>query len=197
MITWVLLSFQILDFSENKLREIKTTSFSDYSDLRMLYLADNKIYQIENNALSSLTYLQSLDLSRNVITNVPASLFHLPALKKLHLSGNPLTQMDSSALGKPIRAPIEYLDISDCGLTEIWNWGILPQLIFYNISQNSLRHLEVSHFVDMCNLRKVDMSKSIDGIRLCDIKPSIKWLQQRRVDYLLLDDSHVRLKSRG
>ncbi|KAI8438622.1 hypothetical protein MSG28_011060 [Choristoneura fumiferana] len=187
---------EILDFSENKLREIKATCFSDYSGLRMLYLADNKIYHIEENALASLTYLQSLDLSRNVITHVPPSLFQLPALKKLHLSGNPLTHMDSSALSKPIRAPIEYLDISDCGLTEIWNWGILPQLLFYNISQNSLRSLDVSHFVEMCNLRKVDMSKSIDRIRLCDIKPSIKWLQQRRVDYLLLDDSHVRLKSR-
>ncbi|XP_049879619.1 toll-like receptor 4 isoform X2 [Pectinophora gossypiella] len=187
---------EILDFSDNKLQEIHSDTFSSYTSIKFLYLADNQIFNIDDDAFLYLTDLQCLDLSKNVILNLPPTILQLPSLRKLLLSGNPLIHMslDTLASTKTIRAPLQHLDLSDCKIKQLPDWGLLPQLIFYNISHNPLTSLEAKHFAVMCNLGNLDLSKSIDGIRLCELRPVVSWFQEKGV-YFLLDD-YTKLNSK-
>lgn len=189
--------FQILDFSDNKLQELDKETFSGYSSIKYLYLADNQIYLIEEDALSSLTSLQTLDLSNNVILELPNSMFQLSSLRKLYLKGNPLLHKNFKELSiqKPIKAPLELFDISNCKIRDLPDWGSLPQLLFYNISHNPLTSLEASHFAAMCNLGNVDMTGSLDKLKLCDMRPAVSWFQARGVHFQLAD--YTRLNTKG
>lgn len=152
---------------------------------------------IDKDAFASLSYLETLDLSKNVILALPDSLFQLPSLRKLYLNGNPLLHMSFKDLiiTKPIQAPLELLDLSDCKLDKLPDWGILPNLVLYNISQNPLTTLEPQHFSTMCKLAKVDLTESIDKLKLCELKATVIWFQEKNV-YFHLND-YNRLNSRG
>lgn len=169
---------------------------SSYTSIKFLYLTDNQIFQIENDAFDSLTDLQTLDLSKNVIIDLPANIFQLPNLRKLYLSGNPLIHKDLNKIAETtIRAPLELLDISNCKIKVLPEWGLLPQLMFYNISHNPLKSLDVKYFPVMCNLAKIDITDSIENIRLCDLKPAISWFQDKLI-YFHLED-YSTLNTRG
>ncbi|XP_028156146.1 tsukushin isoform X2 [Ostrinia furnacalis] len=180
---------EILDFSENRLQELKADTFSSYTSIKFLYLAENQMYNIDKDAFAPLSYLQTLDLSNNVILNLPESIFQLPSLRKLYLKDNPLLHLSFTnlQLHTPIKAPLELLDISNCKIDKLPYWGTLPHLTHYNISYNLLTALEAKHFASMCKLEKVDLTKSLDKIKLCDLKPTINWLQDKNV-YFQLDD---------
>ncbi|KAL0901447.1 hypothetical protein ABMA27_006700 [Loxostege sticticalis] len=180
---------EILDFSENRLQELKADTFTSYTSIKFLYLAENQMYNIDKDAFAPLSYLQTLDLSNNVILNLPETIFQLPALRKLYLKDNPLLHLSFAnlQLHRPIKAPLELLDISNCKISVLPYWGTLPHLMHYNISHNPLTELEAKHFAPMCKLEKVDLTKSLDGLKLCNIKPTINWLQDKNV-YFQLDD---------
>ncbi|KAI5635608.1 leucine rich repeat domain-containing protein [Phthorimaea operculella] len=191
---------EILDFSDNKLQEIGEHTLSSYTSLKYLYLSDNTIFNIHENAFDYLTGLISLDLSKNVIMSVPSKLLQLPSLRKLYLGGNPLlgqmSSLDKLAENKDIAAPLELLDISNCKLDHLPEWGLLPQLLLYNVSNNPLRKLEAKHFAVMCNLGKVDLTKSIDVMPLCRLRPAISWFQDKRIFLQLDADGYSQLNSR-
>ncbi|XP_038208396.1 toll-like receptor 2 [Zerene cesonia] len=184
---------EILDFSDNKLQEIHDDTLSSYSSIKFLYLSENQIYSIEENAFFYLSNLQTLDLSKNVILALPESIFHLSSLRKLYLNGNPLLHLHFSnlKLSRPIQAPIELLDISECKIKVLPEWGILPQLILYNISNNPLTSIDALHFSSMCKLSKVDLTKSIDNLKLCDMRMTITWFQEKKVYFQLEDYSKL------
>lgn len=188
-------SIEILDFSDNKLQELHADTLSKYTSIKLLYLADNQIYLIEEAAFPPLSNLQILDLSNNVILNLPNTLFQLPSLRSLYLRSNPLLHISLSNLNiqKPIRAPLEILDISDCKIKELPDWGTLPQLVTYNISHNPLTTLEVRHFALICNLKNVDITESLQLMKLCSLKPVVSWIQDKRI-YLKLGD-YTRINS--
>lgn len=155
------------------------------------------MYNIDKNAFAPLTYLQTLDLSNNVIFNLPETIFQLPSLRKLYLRDNPVLPLSfqNLALHKPIKAPLELLDISSCKIEVLPSWGTMPHLSHYNISHNPLTTLDPAHFAPMCKLEKVDMTQAIHAIKLCDIKPAIVWLQYRNI-YFQLDD-YSKLNTKG
>ncbi|CAG4978444.1 unnamed protein product, partial [Parnassius apollo] len=187
---------EILDFSDNKLQELHADTFSSYSSIKFLYLAENQIYMIDNDAFAALTDLQTLDLSKNVILELPNTIFQLPSLRKLYLGGNPLLHLSFKYLTikKPIQAPLELLDLSDCKINQLPDWGVLPQLILYNISNNPLTTLDAQHFSAMCKLAKVDLTESIDKIKICELKMTVLWFQEKRVYFHLSD--YTKLNSR-
>lgn len=72
--------------------------------------------------------LQEIDLSNNGLLTMPLELLQLPSLRNLYIDSNNLRDLerDLEALETPIRAPLEYLNVADCGLQDIPNLGILP-----------------------------------------------------------------------
>ncbi|XP_013194213.2 tsukushi [Amyelois transitella] len=188
---------EILDFSDNRLYEILTDTLSSYSNIKYLYLTENQIYRIDKDAFDSLPYLQSLDLSNNVILELPNSIFQLPSLRNLYLKNNPLLHMSISNLhlSRPIKAPLELLDISNCKLEILPNWGTLPHLVHYNVSYNPLMSLEAQQFAAMCNLKKIDLTKSIEVINLCKIKTAVSWYQYKSINFILDSDDYKKLNS--
>lgn len=193
----IIISFQILDFSDNKLQEIHADTLASISSIKFLYLADNQIYVIDEDALTDFTYLQSLDLSNNVLLELPNSILQLPSLRKLYLRGNPILHKSFNELTivRPIKAPLELLDISDCKIKQLPNWGSLPQLINYNISNNPLITLNTDHFAPMCNLQRVDLTESTTYLKLCSMRTAVLWFQAKRIFFQLEDYS--KLNTRG
>ncbi|CAH2102427.1 unnamed protein product [Euphydryas editha] len=187
---------EILDFSDNKLQEIHDDTLSYYTSIKHLYLSENQIYSIDKDAFTYLTYLQTLDLSKNVIFELPETIFHLPSLRKLYLNGNPLLHLSLSnmVIRKPIKAPLELLDLSECKIKVMPDLGILPHMMLYNISHNPLTSLDAYTFSAMCKLATVDLTESIDNIKLCDMKLSITWFQEKGIYFQLGD--YTRLNSR-
>lgn len=94
-----------------------------------------------------------------------------------------------------IRAPLELLDLSDCKIKILPEWGMLPQLRLYNISFNPLTKLEAKHFAVMCNLNTVDITKAIDDISLCALRPAVLWFQEKQINFDL--DDYSKLNTRG
>ncbi|XP_059051008.1 leucine-rich repeat-containing protein let-4 [Achroia grisella] len=190
-------SIEILDFSENRLNELQASTFTNYPNIKFLYLVENQLYRIDENAFAPLIYLQTLDLSNNVILQLPQTMFQLPSLRNLYLKNNPLLHLsiNNLQLRKPINAPLELLDLSNCKLEKLPNWGTLPHLVQYNISHNPLITIDAQHFASMCGLKKVDISKSIDKIEnVCELKPTIHWFQVNAISMDL--DDYARLNSK-
>lgn len=176
---------EILDFTENRLNEIKAATLSKYTNLRYLYLSDNTIFQIDDDAFASLTYLELLDLSGNVLLRLPSSILQLPSLRSLLLRRNPFLHADKELkLEKPIRAPLKNLDISNCKISKLPDWGDMPQLTDYNISHNPLEVLKTEHFSRMCNLEKVDLTESTNDLPLCGIKSTVMWFKLKRIPFV-------------
>lgn len=172
-------------------------TLSYYTSIKFLYLSENQIYSIDKDAFAYLTDLQTLDLSKNVIFQLPETIFQLPSLRKLYLNGNPLLHLslNSMEISKPIKAPLQLLDLSDCKIKVLPDLGILPQVVLYNVSHNPLTTLDVHTLSSMCRLTKLDLTDSIDTIKLCDLKLSIKWFQEKLIYFQLSD--YTRLNSRG
>lgn len=179
------------------MQEIHDDTLSYYTSIKHLYLSENQIYSIDKDAFAYLTYLQTLDLSKNVIFQLPETIFHLPSLRKLYLNGNPLLHLSLSSMviRKPIKAPLELLDFSECKIREMPDLGILPHMILYNISHNPLTSLDANSFSGMCKLATVDLTESINNIQVCDMRLSITWFQEKRIYFQLGDYS--KLNSRG
>jgi len=106
-------------------------------------------------------------------------LFQLPRLRNLYIDSNELTSLNLQALEKPIRAPLEYLNVAGCELQELPDLGILPSKQRYvdiwnlsniehfsselwqlNASMNPLQNFRIDSLANMCHLQVIDLTKS-------------------------------------
>uniref|UniRef100_A0A6B2EDP0 Putative membrane glycoprotein lig-1 n=1 Tax=Phlebotomus kandelakii TaxID=1109342 RepID=A0A6B2EDP0_9DIPT len=155
-------SMEILDASYNRIRDLSPSSFARYTDLQYLYLAENMIQTIEPGTLSILMNLEAIDLSYNALTSIPAELFSLPLLRNLYIYSNNLYELktDLEVLEKPIKAPLQLINIADCRLNLVPDFGILPDLWHMNLSSNPLQQIQPQQFSPLCNLKTVDLNNT-------------------------------------
>nr|XP_013119078.1 unnamed protein product [Stomoxys calcitrans] len=155
-------SVEVLDLSYNRIRKLKRSSFQPYRSVKFLLLYDNLIQTVEPGTFSDLKSLQEIDLSNNGLLTIPMELLQLPSLRNLYIDSNELINMerDLEALETPIRAPLEYINVADCGLQDIPNFGILPKLWHINASMNPLMDLSIERFANWCNLKSIDLTQS-------------------------------------
>ncbi|XP_059613901.1 leucine-rich repeat and immunoglobulin-like domain-containing nogo receptor-interacting protein 1 [Phlebotomus argentipes] len=155
-------SMEILDASYNRIRDLSPQSFNRYTDLQYLYLAENMIQTIEPGTFALLKNLEAVDLAYNALTTIPAELFSLPLLRNLYIYSNNLYELkaDLEALEKPITAPLQLINIADCRLNAVPDFGILPDLWHLNISSNPLQQIQPQQFSPLCNLKTVDLNNT-------------------------------------
>ncbi|XP_011177863.2 relaxin receptor 1 [Zeugodacus cucurbitae] len=155
-------SVEILDLSYNRIKKLRQNSFERYTSIKILVLYDNKIQSVEPGTFAPLTSLEEIDLSFNTLTSIPLEIFQLPSLRNLYFDGNELFNLerDLKALETPIEAPLEYLNIADCGLKKLPDFGVLPKLWHMNASLNPLTDFSVNSLANMCNLKTVDLQKT-------------------------------------
>lgn len=177
---------QVLDLSQNRIRELKRQSFESLTDLRFLYIFDNMINRIEDDTFARLTNLEALDLSGNGLLDVPPEIFSLPMLRNLYIADNSFTDRGFDTIqkvAKPIKAPLKILNIANNRLFKIPDFGVLPELHTLNISSNSMRDLTPQQFSPFCNIKEVDMNNT--GIDKCRCEEVTRFLYKKRDAYLL------------
>uniref|UniRef100_U5EE05 Putative membrane glycoprotein lig-1 n=1 Tax=Corethrella appendiculata TaxID=1370023 RepID=U5EE05_9DIPT len=164
-------NFEIFDLSYNRIRELQRDSFARYTDVKYLYLFENMIQFIEKDAFADLTGLEALDISHNALTTIPLELFNLPLLRNLYVQGNALYELNREldTLEKPIRAPLQIINLAECRLTKIPNFGILPDLWQLNISSNPLLDITLQQFAPFCNLKKLDWNETRIDMCTCQL----------------------------
>ncbi|XP_037824097.1 leucine-rich repeat-containing protein 4B-like [Lucilia sericata] len=155
-------SVEVLDLSFNRIKKLKRSSFQPYTSVKYLLLYENMIQSVEPGTFSHLTSLQEIDLSNNALMTIPLELLQLPSLRNLYIDSNELTflERDLEALETPIKAPLEYLNVADCGLQDIPDLGILPKLWHINASMNPLMDLSIDRFANLCNLKSIDLTRT-------------------------------------
>ncbi|XP_023177753.1 immunoglobulin superfamily containing leucine-rich repeat protein 2 isoform X1 [Drosophila hydei] len=161
-------SVEVLDLSYNRIRKLRSGSFQRYTDIKFLMLYENMILSVEPGTFAPLTSLQEVDLSNNGLTTIPMELFSLPRLRNLYIDSNDLWQLhqDIETLERPIRAPLEYLNMANCELHDIPDLGILPNLWQLNVSTNPLTNFHIEKLANMCHLRVIDLMRT--QINSCD-----------------------------
>ncbi|KAH8407562.1 hypothetical protein KR222_005740 [Zaprionus bogoriensis] len=178
-------SVEVLDLSYNRIRKLKQGSFERYSDVKFLMLYENMILTVEPGTFAPLSALQvsaisvcvigrvqsrltrdrdrqEIDLSNNGLTTIPMELFQMPRLRNLYMDSNVLRDLheELQQLEKPIRAPLEYLNVANCELHDIPDLGILPNLWQLNASANPLDELSVDRLGNLCHLSVIDLTRT-------------------------------------
>uniref|UniRef100_A0A336LUZ4 CSON001690 protein n=1 Tax=Culicoides sonorensis TaxID=179676 RepID=A0A336LUZ4_CULSO len=178
---------EVLDLSQNRIRELTRESFSRYTDLKYLYLFENIIIEIENGTFSQLTGLEALDLSYNGLSTIPLELLYMERLRNLYIAGNKLSRLDHdiNSLSRPITAPLQVLSLAETYITQLPKLGILPDLWQLNISGNSLNGLKFDQFQGFCGLKTVDFNNS--HVPVCECRIIDYKLTERMADVLNLN----------
>lgn len=155
-------SVEVLDLAYNRIKKLKRHSFERYGKIKYLLLYDNMIQFVEPDTFSHLSSLQEIDLSNNALLSIPLEIFQLPSLRNLYVDSNELINLNSDlrSLEKPIQAPLEYLNVADCGLQDIPDLGVLPYLWQINASSNPLKDISTELFSNMCHLKSIDLLKT-------------------------------------
>ncbi|XP_030630930.1 leucine-rich repeat-containing protein 70 [Chanos chanos] len=132
-----------LDLRENKLAELKTTSFSGIWALQILLLSTNDIQVLQSQALSSLSFLERLDLSHNKLQLLPLDFSEgLTSLKNLQLDHNALEHLKTPSLEH--LESLEKLDLSHnyIQVIDVGTFHGLSCLRYLNLAWNRLTVLQ-------------------------------------------------------
>lgn len=184
---------EILDLSFNRIKKLNVTSFQRYASIRYLLLYDNMIQFIQPGTFSHLTALEEIDLANNALLTIPSELFQLPSLRNLYVDSNDLYDLDETleTLEKPIRAPLEYLNVANCGLQKIPRLGILPYILHLNASMNPLQAAVAQDFVPMCHIKSLDLRKTTmdpcNCLAIVEYLESLKVIVTDRIDCDIVD----------
>ena len=116
-------SADLLDLSNNLLRNLTRFMFMGLVSLKHLNLGRNKIISIDDYALCQVPELRRLDLPNNLIAHLSTIVFScLKHLNYLDLDGNPLTMLEpidyGIALTLALRIPVFQSDSRMCWLWE-------------------------------------------------------------------------------
>ncbi|CAD7078049.1 unnamed protein product [Hermetia illucens] len=142
---------------------------------------------------SHLTALEEIDLANNALLTIPSELFQLPSLRNLYVDSNDLYDLDETleTLEKPIRAPLEYLNVANCGLQKIPRLGILPYILHLNASMNPLQAAVAQDFVPMCHIKSLDLRKTTmdpcNCLAIVEYLESLKVIVTDRIDCDIVD----------
>lgn len=127
------------------------------------------IQNIAEGTFEPLQKLEAIDLSANALQTIPPELYTLPLLRNLYIKNNRLTYLNHELekIEKPIAAPLAVINLSECKLNQVPNFGILPHLYEFNLSGNALSNVKPTDFSPYCNMHKLDLNNTQMSICTC------------------------------
>lgn len=178
-------STQVLDMSGSNLQVLPGETFrrAELLNLQKLYLRNCRLGQIDDKAFDGLTNLIELDLSRNLLTSVPAASFqHITSLRDLTLASNPIQKIESHAFGNVLS--LTKLDVSHCDLQSISASAFehLDALHSLKLNGNKLSELRGRTVETLSKLHWVELH---DNPWLCDcrLRATKLWLTENNIPY--------------
>uniref|UniRef100_A0A6P7FU58 Chaoptin-like n=1 Tax=Diabrotica virgifera virgifera TaxID=50390 RepID=A0A6P7FU58_DIAVI len=148
---------EMLDLSFNLFSVVPSTSLSDIGiSLRHFSMRSNNIEHIDITTFPDIPLLQHLDLGNNKLTILPDNVFtSLGLLQTLDLSFNPLRsnfkELFHYAQG------LKFLNLANTGMIVTPHFP-LPDLIFLNLSYNSIETINKNSVQQLSNLKTLDLS---------------------------------------
>ncbi|XP_040569853.1 uncharacterized protein [Lepeophtheirus salmonis] len=180
-----------LDFSHNNISIIGKSVFSTLLSLRHIDLSHNSLTKLDSGMLGKVPTLLDIDLSYNKLNRVRRSVFGgLSSIRFVKLHHNELNE---------VPAPPISLNAMDCSYNNIKEikgrqpWPVMNSLLELNLDYNQLGDsLEAGRFDGLIVLKSI-------GLRGNNIsKPPWEALRSlRSVNYIDLDDNHIRNLSRN
>ncbi|XP_043461174.1 toll-like receptor 4 [Leptopilina heterotoma] len=173
-------NIEVLDFSFNRLVTINKDTFSRFTSLKYLDLHDNFLKKIEDSAFDPLQDLMVLDLSNTLSEKLPKGLFNLPRLEKLYIEENELTE---AIFKSEVTSPLTIIQASKNSIKKFPNFGPLPTLIYFNISENHIEKININDIASYCKLKTLDLSKnpiSFDD-NTCDCQYFNSWIKHHNI----------------
>lgn len=176
---------QLLDMSGNNLQVLPNKTFvrAALLNLQRIYLKNCHIGQIDDEALDGLSNVVDLDLSMNLLTSVPTSIFRdVPNLRDLSLARNPIQKIDSRAFR--FISGLVRLDLSRCKLESIAAdaFSDVNTLESLKLNGNNLRDLKPKTIEVLNGLHGVDLH---DNPWYCDcnLRPVKIWLTAKNIPH--------------
>ncbi|XP_063529124.1 protein artichoke-like [Cydia strobilella] len=169
-----------INMVNNKVIEIRSSSFEDLRELETIHFDSNQIEIIHPKAIINLPNLVSIHLSRNHIIDLPDRVFsNLPKLRIIELQGNRLQYISLRAFENlPL---VQYLNMSNNQLTNIDNSGLrqLASLEVLDLSFNKLNKVTRTSFQYMEWLVELNLDNNLIcyiGGQPFDFMPRLKVL---------------------
>ena len=153
--------YQVLDFSNNIIRNISKLQFALQNNITTLLLNDNQISTIEPEAFVRMTHLLYLDLSGNILDGhkIKERQFDdLRRLVNLTLERNPLQVIRKETFTFSELFGLKFLDLSHCVISEIEDDAIeLSFLEYLDLSWNELKTFN-RRSLTVTRLKTLDLS---------------------------------------
>lgn len=148
-------SVEELDLSNNNLRELLPTAFTQLENVVFINLAHNFLKALPEGLFDSVETIEELDLSFNSISFLPPYIFNRTALAILNLMYNEIS--NDLSFGTP---DLERLDLSYCSIKHINNmmFSKMDGLIDLKLKGNSIRKIQPEAFISMRQLAHIDLS---------------------------------------
>lgn len=173
-----------LVISKNIVRELPSTTFHDFQQLKYLDLSRNLLSSLNPDAFTGLeNSLNSLDLSQNRITNLAGPPLTLVSLERLDLSDNHLTDISRNSFNMLVSLKhlnlsrnihlsllpatvlhklekLESIDLDFAGVKSLSPefFSKCKALKFIQLGHNSISDLNESVFANMPNITVIDLS---------------------------------------
>ncbi|GAB6025337.1 defense response [Chamberlinius hualienensis] len=107
----------------NNFPNVKSDNFSDYFNVKEMYLYNSNIGTIDQMTFQIMTDVEIIDLRNNHLTTLPLNLFdNLKSLKKLFLSGNKLKLLHKDIFKQT--TSLQFLYLHDNNLSNFPVWAI-------------------------------------------------------------------------
>ncbi|PSN56249.1 hypothetical protein C0J52_00418 [Blattella germanica] len=178
-----LATLQLLDLTNNRLREFTPTTLGNLQSLVELRLSRNKLQHLQENAFHDLPHLALLDIDSNEVSSVATNAVHgMPELRAVRLGHNRLTTLPYAAFSD--LPQLQSVELQENRLTNIANnaFNSVPQLMLLNLSHNHLPGLGHAGLKGLKSLEVLDVSHNQVNKVASGSLDGMEWLVELKMD---------------